>query len=300
MEKDQGSDAGNLRRLSVRDWLDILLTATRNAAEKSLSLVAAGVAYYLLLALFPALTALVSIFGLLANPEDVVKHVQSLSGMLPVTTLKLISDELQQIVSASSKSLGFGAVIGSVVAFWSGLNGMTGMMSALDMAYGHPEKRSLFQFYLTGILLTGVVISGGLISVLLIAGLPMLISGMETLGPARWIGLAVEWPILIAFAMGVITMVYRYGPDHNDTKWKFASPGVITATILWIAGSGMFSYYVYHFNSYNRAYGSLGALLVLLTWLWLSAFVGLFGAEINGEAERQIKQTAKTQPKSPR
>jgi len=299
MRPDQRYKADRLRKIPVRGWFDILRKAVINAAQKNLSLVAAGVAYYLLLALFPALAALVSIYGLLTNPADILKHVQSLSGMLPSSTLRLISDELQQFVSASSKSLGLGALVGSAVAFWSGLNGMTGMMSALDIAYGHPERRGLFRFYVTGILLTSVVISGGLVAVVLVAGLPVVMSGMQTSGPARWVGLGIEWPFLIVFVMGAITLVYRYGPDHDNTKWRFASPGVIVATILWIVGSSLFSFYVYHFNSYNRAYGSLGALLVLLTWLWLSAFVVLFGAEINGEAERRIKQAAKAGTKSP-
>ena len=293
MPDDQVHEGDRLQRISVLGWFDILRISLRNAARKNLSLVAGGVAYYLLLALFPALAALVSIYGLLTNPADVVKHAQSLSGMLPASTVKLISDELQQIVSASSKSLGLGAVIGIAVAVWSGLNGMTGIMSALDIAYGHPEKRSFFRFYVTGLLLTIVVIGGVLIAMALVAGLPMLMGGMETIGPTRWVGLVIEWPLLIVFVMGALTLIYRYGPDHNNTKWRFASPGVISATILWVFGSALFSFYVYHFNSYNRTYGSLGALLVLLTWLWLSAFVVLFGAEINGEAERRMNRTAK-------
>jgi membrane protein len=189
----------------------------------------------------------------------------------------------------SSKRLGLRAIIGIVIALWSGLNGMTGMMTAITIAYAQPERRGFFRFYVTGVLLSLVVIVGGFIALVLIAGLPMVLSGESAHGPARWIGFVVEWPFLIVFAMGMVALIYRYGPDREEPRWKWASAGVITATILWVVGSGLFSFYVYHFNSYNKTYGSLGVLLVLLTWLWLSVFVVLFGAEINGEVERRTK-----------
>jgi membrane protein len=264
-----------------------------------LSLVAGGVAYYLLLALFPAAAALISLYCLVANPADVMKHVQSLSGMLPSSTVKLIGVALGQLVSVSSKSLGLGAIIGIAIALWSGLNGMTGMMTAITIAYAQPEGRGFLRFYVTGMLLSLVVIVGGFIALVLIAGLPMVLTGERAQGPARWIGLVVEWPFLIVFAMGMVALIYRYGPDREEPRWKWASPGVIAATILWVVGSGLFSLYVYHFDSYNKTYGSLGALLVLLTWLWLSVFVVLFGAEINGEVERRTKHDITVDPALP-
>jgi membrane protein len=290
MRQDRGHEAEAPWQVSARGWMDILLRAWKNTSEKNLSLVAGGVAYYLLLALFPALAALVSIYGLVANPADVTKHIHSLSSMLPSSTVKLIGDELHQLVSASSRSLGLGATIGIVIALWSSLHGMTGMMSALNIAYGQPERRGFIRFNTTALLLTAVVTVGGLIALMLITALPIVLHGAGLRGPKRWIGLTVEWPLLIVFAAGMVALIYRYGPDRDKPKWKWASPGVITATVLWIIGSSLFSFYVYHFSSYNKTYGALGALLVLMTWLWLSAFVVLFGAEINGEAERQTQR----------
>ncbi len=299
MQKDRGRVAETPSQIQLRNWTDILRQAGQNAYKKDLSLVAGGVAYYLLLALFPALAALISLYCLVANPADVMKHVQSLSAMLPASTVKLIGVALSQLVSASSKSLGLGALIGMVIALWSVLNGMTGMMTAITIAYAQPERWGFFRFYATGVLLSLVVIVGGLIALVLIAGLPMVLSGESADGPARWIGFVVEWPFLIVFAMGLVALIYRYGPDREEPRWKWASPGVITATILWVVGSGLFSFYVYHFNSYNKTYGSLGVLLVLLTWLWLSVFVVLLGAEINGEVERRAKQDMPVDPASP-
>jgi membrane protein len=299
MQKDRGREAEAPSRMQSRSWTDILRRAGKNTYEKNLSLVAGGVAYYVLFALFPAVAALISLYCLVANPAGVVKHVQSLSGMLPSSTVKLIGVALSQLVSVSSRSLGLGAIIGIVIALWSGLNGMTGMMTAITIAYAQPERRGFFRFYVTGVLLTLVVIVGGLIALVLIAGLPMVLSGESAHGPAPWIGFVVEWPFLIVFAMGMMALIYRYGPDRDKPRWKWASPGVITATILWVVGSGLFSFYVYHFNSYNKTYGSLGVLLVLLTWLWLSVFVVLFGAEINGEVERRTKQDITVDPALP-
>jgi len=254
------------------------------------------VTYYLLLALFPALAALVSVYGLVANPADVANSVQSLSGMLPPSTVELIGDELAQLVSASSKSLGLGAVIGIAIALWSGVRGMTGMMSALNIAYAQPERRGFIAFNATALVLTVVVFVGGLIALALVAGLPAVLNGVGVHGPGRWIGLAVGWPLLIVFAMGMVALIYRYGPDRSKPKWKWTSLGVIVATILWILGSILFTVYVYYFGSYNKTYGSLGLPLVLLTWMWLSVFVVLFGAEINGEAERQTQQDTTADP----
>jgi membrane protein len=155
----------------------------------------------------------------------------------------------------------------------------------------------LIRLNVTALLLTVAAILGSLIALALVAGLPVVLSESIARGPGRWIGLVVEWPVLIACAMGMLALIYRYGPDQSKSEWKWASPGVIAATMLWVVGSVLFTIYIYHFGSYNKTYGSLGALLVLLTWMWLSAFVVLFGPEINGEAERQKGQGTAAGPR---
>jgi membrane protein len=290
MDQDRSREAEAPWQISARGWANILCQAWKDTGKRNLSLVAGGVTYYLLLALFPALAALVSVYGLVANPAGVAESVQSLSGMLPPSTVEVIGDELTQLVSASSKSLSLGAVIGVAIALWSGVHGMTGMMTALNIAYDQPERRGYIRFNATALALTVVVVVGGLIALAFVAGLPAVLNGVGAQGPGRWIGLAVEWPLLVVFAMGMVALIYRYGPDRSKPKWRWASLGVIVATILWILGSILFTVYIYYFGSYNKTYGSLGLPLVLLTWMWLSVFVVLFGAEINGEAERQTQQ----------
>jgi len=298
MEQGDGREAEAPWQIPARGWADILRRAWKETGKRNLSLVAGGVTYYLLLALFPALAALVSVYGLVANPADIAKSAQSLSGMLPPSTVALIRDELAQLVSASGKSLGLGAVIGIAIALWSGVRGMTGMMTALNIAFDQPERRGFIKFNATALVLTAVVVIGGLVAFALVAGLPVVLNRSVARGPGRWIGLVVEWPFLIVFVMGMVALIYRYGPDRSEPKWKWTSLGVIVATILWVLGSVLFSAYIYYFGSYNKTYGSLGLPLILLTWMWLSVFVVMFGAEINGEAERQTHQNTAARPTS--
>ncbi len=298
MEQDRGRSADTPWQIPVRGWAEILQRVRKGTAQRNLSLVAGGVTYYLLVAVFPGLAALVSIYGLVANPADVAKSIQSLSGMLPPSTVELIGDTLTQLASASSKSLGLGAVIGVAIALWSAVRGMAGMMTALNIAYDQPERRSFIRFNATAFVLTIVVVTGGLISFALVAGLPVALNQGIVSGSGRWIILAVEWSFLIVFVMGVTALIYRYGPDQSEPKWKWTSLGVIVATILWVFGSVLFSVYIYNFGSYNKTYGSLGLPLILLTWMWLSVFAVLFGAEINAEAERQTHQNTEARPTS--
>jgi len=298
MEQNRGRDADTPWQIPVRGWVDILRRAWKGTTERNLSLVAGGVTYYLLLALFPGLAALFSVYGLVANAADAAKIAQSLSGMLPPSTVALMRDELTQLASASSPSLGLGAIIGITIALWSGVRGMTGMMTALNIAYDQPERRGFIRFNATALMLTIVVVIGGLIAFGFVAGLPAVMHWVGARRPGRWIGLVVEWPLLIVSVMGMMALIYRYGPDRSEPGWKWASLGVIVATILWVLGSVLFSAYIYYFGSYNKTYGSLGLPLILLTWMWLSVFVVMFGAEINGEAERQTHQNTTARPTS--
>jgi membrane protein len=298
MGQDRGRDADAPWQIPVRGWADILHRAWKGTTERNLSLVAAGVTYYLLVAVFPGMAALVSVYGLVANPADVGISVQSLSGMLPSSAVAMVSDELTKLASGSSQSLGLGVVISIAIALWSGVRGMTGMMTALNIAYDQPEQRGFMRFNATALALTILVVIGGLIAFAVVAGLPIALNRAVARAPGRWIGLIVEWPFLIIFVMGMVALIYRYGPDRSKQKWKWTSLGVIVATILWVLGSVLFSAYIYYFGSFNKTYGSLGLPLILLTWMWLSVFVVMFGAEINGEAERQTHQNTAARPTS--
>jgi membrane protein len=274
---------------TLRSSADILRQTWKDIGRKDLSLVAAGVTYYLLVALFPALAALISVYGLVENPAGMTKDVQSLSSLLPPSIVRLASATLRELISASSRSLGLGAIIGIGIALFSGMQGMSGMMTALNIAYGQTETRGYVRFYATALFLTVLIIASGLITLMLVSGLPALLSGTGARSPTRWISLVIEWPLLIVFVVGVVSVIYRYGPAGSKPQWKWASLGIITATILWLIGSILFSAYVHNFGRYSEVYGSLGLPLMILTWVWFSVFVVLFGAEINGEVQRQMR-----------
>lgn len=274
---------------ALRSSADILRQTWKDISKKDLSLVAAGVTYYLLVALFPALAALISVYGLVENPAGMTKDVQSLSGLLPPSIVRLANAALRELISASSGSLGLGAIIGIGIALFSGMRGMTSMMAALNIAYGQTETRGYVRFYATALLLTVLIITSGLIALMLVAGLPALLSGTGVRSPPRLISLAIEWSLLIVFVVSAVSVIYRYGPAGRKPQWKLASFGIITATGLWLLGSILFSVYVHNFGRYSEVYGSLGLPLIILTWVWLSIFVVLFGAEINGQVERQAR-----------
>ena len=275
---------------TLRGSADILRHTWKDIGKKDLSLVAAGVTYYLLVALFPALAALISVYGLIENPAGMTKDVQSLAGLLPPSIVRLASAAVRELISASSGSLGLGAIIGIGIALYSGLRGMTGMMAALNIAYGQAETRGYVRFYTTALCLTVLIVASGMIALVLVAGLPALLSGTGARSPARWISLVMEWALLIVFVVSVVSVIYRYGPAVSKPQWKLTSLGIITATSLWFIGSILFSVYIHNFGRYSEVYGSLGLPLIILTWVWLSVFVVLLGAEINGEVERQMRQ----------
>ncbi|MGB6485590.1 MAG: YihY/virulence factor BrkB family protein [Steroidobacteraceae bacterium] len=274
---------------TLRSSADILRQTWKDIGRKDLSLVAAGVTYYLLVALFPALAALISVYGLVENPAGMTRDVQSLSSLLSPSIVRLASATLHELISASSRSLGLGAIIGIGIALFSGMQGMTGMMTALNIAYGQTETRGYVRFYATALFLTVLIIASGLITLMLFSGLPALLSGTAVPSPTRWISLVIEWPLLIVFVVGVVSVIYRYGPAGSKPQRKWASLGIITATILWLIGSILFSVYVHNFGRYSEVYGSLGLPLMILTWVWFSVFVVLFGAEINGAVQRQMR-----------
>ena len=213
-----------------------------------------------------------------------------MSGVMPESARQLIATELHQIVGASGGALGFGAILGLLFAFWSASRGMSGMMSALDIAYGETEKRSFIRFNLVAFGLTLAVILGGLVVIALVAVLPAVVTSLGNIGGfLKWVALIVEWPILAVLMIVGLALLYRYAPDRRAPRWRWATPGALVGALLWIVGSVLFSVYVANFSNYNATYGSLGAVVVLLTWLYLSAFVVLLGAQINAEAERQTE-----------
>ena len=253
-------------------------------------LVAGGVTYAILLALFPGLAALISIYGLMLDPSQIERQVGALSGVLPAQSQQLLADEVHQLVGSSHGALGWGAVAGLLLALWTASRGMSGTITALNIAYEEKERRGFFKLNLLALGLTVALVFGGLLVIALVAVLPAIIQFLDIGSATKWLLLLVQWPVLIGVVMLGLAALYRYAPDRKKAQWRWVSPGAIVATILWVIASVAFTVYVANFGSYDKTYGSLGGVIILLTWLYLSALVVLLGAVINAQSEKQTRR----------
>ena len=286
----QSEQADAPQDISSRGWRDILLRAWSGSNEKNIPLVAAGVTFYVLMALVPGFVSLVSIYGLLADPHQIERQVNALSGLLLPSAQTTINHQLHMIVATDPRALGFGVVLGVLVAAYTASRGMGGMIEALDIAYGQKERRGLMRFYLT---VSGLVV-GGMIAFTLV-GILIVVAIDANVDPfVKWMMLIAGWPALVLVMIGLLALLYHYGPDRPAPRWQWTSPGAIAASILWAVGTSLIYVYVSHFGDYNRIYGLLGAVMVFLSWLWFSIYLVLLGAEINAEAERRPGGSARS------
>jgi membrane protein len=259
-------------------------------AAANLFLVAGGVTYAVLLALFPGLAALVSLYGLVLDPAQIEKQVASLNGVLPEQAQQMLSEELHSLVTTSNGALGLSAALGLLLALWSASRGMSGLISALNIAYEENEKRSFFKLNLIAVGLTIGLVIAGIVVVALVAVLPAAVQFLPLGNLGKWLLLILEWPLLVGFVLLGLAVMYRYAPSRDTPQWKWVSPGAGAAVTLWVVASIGFTVYVAHFNSYSKTYGSLGGVIILLTWLYISSFVILLGAAINAQSERQTRK----------
>lgn len=303
-DDDRERSAPRLDEIPPRRWRDIAFRVWRESGEAHLSVIAAGVAFYSLLALFPAMTALVSIYGLAANPEDLEPQLDLLRDILPADGLRILRSQMLAIASQPAAGLSWGVALGFGITLWSATAGMKTLMTALNIAYREVEKRSFLRFNLTAMALTLGSIVAAALAILLVVVLP---AALGILGRVGWISgplhlllSLVHWPILALLSMLGLTILYRIGPSRARVRRRWMDWGAAIATALWIAASALFSVYVATFASYNETYGSLGAAVILLMWLYITAFVVLLGGEINAEIEHEAAgKDAARRPKPP-
>lgn len=268
-------------------WKAIALRTKDQVKSDSVSILAGGVAFYSVLALFPAMVALLSIYGLVSDPADVTRQIDELSAGLPDEVRRLLVDQLQSVASTSSSSLTVGLLFSVLAAAWAASKGMKALMEAINVAYDEDETRGFVKVRLVAY---GFTLGGVLLVVLTVFAITALPALGEHLGPAgRLTASIVRWPFLAAVMLLGLAIIYRYAPARRNARWQWVTPGSLTAGLLWVVGSVLFAVYVNNFGSYNDTYGSIGAVVVLMLWLYLTAFVVLLGAELNGEAERQAR-----------
>lgn len=284
-----GRDSRRPTEIPTGGWRDVAARVARQQGEDNLSIVAAGVAFYGLLAIFPALTAAVSLYALVADPAQVEQQLQSVSQLLPGQVQQMISTQLSRVVSSSGGALGVGVIGGILVALWSASKGTKSLLTALNIAYNEAEDRSFIRFNAIALGLTLVLIVGALVAIGLVVALPVALQALGLGGFAATAVSLARWVLLGLGVIAALAVLYRFGPSRTPAQWRWVTPGSITAMLLWLITSILFSLYVSNFGSYNATYGALGAVIILLLWFQLTAYIILLGAEINSESERQTR-----------
>lgn len=275
--------------VSASGWWDILKRTWSEAGEEHLGLIASGIAFNAFLAFVPLLTAVILSYGLVAAPEQVARHIAALAETMPQEAADLIGNQLQGMVETAGSSAGFGLLLSLAIALFGAMRGASGIVTGLNIVFDVDESRSFLRQ--TGMALA---ITFGLILVFIIASLGISVLGfLEDLLPA--LGGSVHLLLQVAFWIGaaafvslVIALIYRYAPNRPETVWRWVTPGSALATIVWVAATFAFAFYVRNFGGYNATYGALGAVIIFLTWLYLSAYILLLGAELNQVLERRV------------
>lgn len=283
--RDRGPAARSPAPAPARDLEDVARKLKADLKQDDVSLLAAGVAFYALLALVPALVALVSLYGLVADPADIERNVDDALAAAPTEVGDLVKSQLASIVDSSASGLRVGALAGLAVALWSASSGMKNLMAAVNRAYHEDETRGFLKLRATSVALTvGFMVLGGAALFGLIVA-PKTLDRDGAAGAARTVIEIVRWPLLALVVIVGLAVLYRFAPDRDGARWRWISPGAVLAAVVWLAASVGFSIYTTNFGKYNETYGALGAVVIVMLWLWLGAYAVIAGAELNGELE---------------
>jgi membrane protein len=264
-------------------WKDLLRRVYRNASEHRITSIAAGVAFYVLLAIFPGIAALVSIYGLFADPSIIGQHLSDLSNVLPSGAIDIIRDQLQRLVSQGAGHLGFAFLFGVAVSLWSANAGMKALFDALNVVHGETEQRGLVELNVISLAFTLGALVFMIVALAAIAVLPVVMSYIKLPGATAWLIALGKWPLLLIVVAVAIATIYRFGPSRQGMRWRWLTWGSAVAALAWLIVSVLFSWYVTNFGSYDKTYGSLGAAIGFMTWIWLSSAVVLLGAALDAE-----------------
>lgn len=286
---EAGRDAETPVQIPAGGWKDILKRTYHQVGQDRLLAVAAGVVFYGLLAIFPAITALVSSYALFADPSTINQHLAFISDVLPAGTFSIVEDQIKRVLAKGDVKLGVSFAFGLIFALWSANGGMKAVIDALNVVYDEDEKRGFLKLNAISLAFT----LGGLLSILTAIGLvvaaPLILKafGLGRVGDALLqYG---RWPALAILLLLGLALLYRFGPSRKSPKWKWVSVGSVAAAVTWLCGSALLSFYLTNYAGYDATYGSLGAAIGLMMWMWMSTIVVLFGAELNAEIEHQTR-----------
>jgi membrane protein len=295
---DRGRDAASPVEVPAKGWKDVAVRIYHGISEDRIVAISAGVTFFTLLALFPGIAGLISLYGMVADPDTMGQHLGLLSGLLPEGGMQIIEEQVQRLASQPAQRLGFAMLFGLAVSLWSANGGVKAMFDALNIVYREKENRSFIKLNAISLAVTFGAVFFVIVSMVAITIAPILLG---YLGLSQFAEVALRlarWPLLFVVVCFFLAVIYRYGPSRDKPQWRWITPGSILASILWLAASLLFSWYAENFGSYNKTYGSLGAAIGFMTWLWISTIVILLGAKLNAELEHQTaKDTTEGQPK---
>lgn len=295
----RGRHADSPTDIPKRGWKDIVLRVKSALGTDHVGLIAAGVAFYALLAIFPAITALMALGGLILDPVQVTSQLQSLTQLIPKDAAQIILDQAVAVAGSQQAGLGFAFIFGLLLAIYSASKGMGSLIEGLNVAYNEEEKRGFIKKTLWTLGLTLFLIFGVLVGLLAALAIPATLSIVTLPGWLETVMTFSVWVLLALMTVFGLGVLYRFGPSRDDAEWKWLTPGAIAACVIWIVASIGFSIYVTNFGNYNASFGSMAGVIILLMWLWISAFIVLLGAELNAEMEAQTSHDTTVGPDEP-
>ena len=294
-----GRHADTPSQIPWRGWKSVLRRTFIQMLTDRVSLVAAGCAFYATLALFPAISMLISIYGLLLDPATVEPQLEVLRDLLPPSAWQLISERVHMLVLQPPASLGINLVFSSAFALWSSATGTKAIIAALNLAYGEQERRGVLHFQLMAFAITLVAIISAVIGLALLVGIPAALSVLGITAHQKVLIRAASFGLLVVAILVGLSLLYRYGPSRERPRWRWVTPGSLIATVLWVLVSALFSFYVATFATYDATYGPLGAVIGVLMWFYVTVYAVLLGAELNAELELQTARDSTDGPPRP-
>ena len=284
--------------LGMRGYWEALKASFAHVGENNLALISAGVAFFSMLSLFPALAALIAVLGLISDPVVVIAQLQEMRPFMPNDVYEILNDQVVTLVTTSSDTLGWTGLVSLLIALWSARAGVGAMITGLNSVY-RERDRNTAKHYFQALLLTIALVSVGIVALMSLVVLPVVLAFF----PLGFIGTIlveiVRWVVAIAVLFAGIGLLYRYGPNRKAARIQWLSVGAVVAVVFWVVLSAGFSYYVANFGNYNQVYGSIGAVIAMLIWLWISSFLVLFGAALNAQIELRTKRDSTIGPPKP-
>ncbi|GLQ53106.1 YihY/virulence factor BrkB family protein [Devosia nitrariae] len=298
-EPGRGRDAERPRQIPPTGWKDVAWRVFNRILENRVMLTAAGVTYFTLLAIAPSLTCFVVLYGLFNSPVMVVDQLDLLAGILPSGGLEVLRDQLVRLTSEDNRTLSLTLVVSLAIAVWSAGAGFRALFEAMNVAYNESEKRHFLMVNLLALVFTIAGTIAAMVAIATVIVIPTLLSFLPIEGRFDWLVRVSSYAVMLAILIVGVAALYRLGPSREDAKWRWIAPGNVFAVIGVVLTSLIFSWYASNFSDYNATYGSLGALVGFLTWIWLSVTVVIIGAVLNAEVEHQTARDTTTGEEQP-